>query len=349
MPREPLPNLYRETKRGKPAWYFRVGKGPRTRIRGAYSSAEFKAAYDAAAAGNGKPERTRGPVEGSVSWALALYRKSQAWAALSLATRRQRDNIFKHVESAYGATAVKAISRADIVASRDKRADRPAAARHFVDAMRGMFEWLVDAEMLRVDPTAGVKVAKVETEGFAPWTADDVAAFRNRWPLGTRERVAFEVLRQTGLRRGDAVCVGCPHLKDGVIRIQTEKTGTWVAIAASDTLLAAIAAGPCGELTFIAGERGLPMTKESFGNWFREIANLAGIAKSAHGLRKARATERALDGYSDAELDAEFGWTGRKMASLYTKAASRERLSLAAAERVKQRTQVPSSDIAAAL
>ncbi len=62
---------------------------------------------------------------------------------------------------------------------------------------------------------------------------------------------------------------------------------------------------------------------------------------SAHGLRKAAATVDALAGWSDAELDAKFGWTGRKMASRYTRAASRERLSLAAAERTKARTESP--------
>ena len=61
------------------------------------------------------------------------------------------------------------------------------------------------------------------------------------------------------------------------------------------------------------------MTKESFGNWFRGAVKAAGVAKSAHGLRKAAATADALAGWTDAELDAKYGWTGRKMASLYTK------------------------------
>jgi integrase len=60
-------------------------------------------------------------------------------------------------------------------------------------------------------------------------------------------------LRATGLRRGDAVKVGRPHLRDRAIRINTEKTGERVAIAATDELLEAIAAGPCGEMTFVAG------------------------------------------------------------------------------------------------
>jgi hypothetical protein len=42
---------------------------------------------------------------------------------------------------------------------------------------------------------------------------------------------------------------------------------------------------------------------------------------------QSSATADALAGRSDAELDAKFGWTGRRMASLYTRDASREKLS----------------------
>ena len=46
------------------------------------------------------------------------------------------------------------------------------------------------------------------------------------------------------------------HPNDGVIRIATEKTGERVASAVSASLAEAIAAGPIGELTFIASEQG---------------------------------------------------------------------------------------------
>ena len=141
-------------------------------------------------------------------------RRSQAWATLSLATRRQRENIFRKLGASHGVSKLSAWRRGDVVAGRDKRADRPAAARHFVEALRGFFEWAVEANLLRVDPTAGVKVVKAKTEGFAIWTDDDIAVFRSRWPLGTRERLAFEVIFATGLRRGDAARLGRQHVSE---------------------------------------------------------------------------------------------------------------------------------------
>jgi integrase len=196
-----------------------------------------------------------------------------------------------------------------------------------------------------LNPTEGVKVVSVATEGFAVWTDEDVAAYRARWPLGTHQRVALEVLRETGLRRGDAVPVGPGHVReDGVIRIQTEKTGERVSIAMTETLASAVEAGPTCALTFIVGAGGKPLVKEAFTNMFRTWAKAAKVSKSPHGLRKAAATADALDGYSDAELSAKFGWTGRQMASLYTRSANRERLSLGAAARVKAGTKVPHHD-----
>jgi hypothetical protein len=96
--------------------------------------------------------------------------------------------------------------------------------------MRSFFAWALEAGLVSLNPTDGVKVIASSTGGFAPWTDGDVAAYRIRWPLGTRQRVAFEVLRETGLSRGDAVRIGTPNVRDRVIRLATEKTGERVAI-----------------------------------------------------------------------------------------------------------------------
>lgn len=344
MPRKLPIHLYREINRHKKAvWYFRVDKGPRIRMPGEFGSAEFTAAYDAALNGTAVQRRAKGPEAGTFAWGAQLYMKSQAWATLAPTTREVRGNILRAIENKLGASKLASWKRGDVIAGRDARADRPAAARHFIDTLRGFFRFLIEAEHAATDPTHNVKASRPKTEGHKRWTDEEVAQFRRRWPLGTRERVAFEILRETGLRRGDAVRVGRPHLRDGVIRINTEKTGARVSIAVTDMLDAALAAGPVGEMTFIyAKTPNRPMGKEAFGNWFRNAASAAGVhGKSCHGLRKALATSDAQSGFSDAELDAKFGWTGRQMASLYTREANRERLSLEAQERAKLRTNSP--------
>jgi len=88
--------------------------------------------------------------------------------------------------------------------------------------------------------------------------------------------------------------------------------------------------GPCGDLTFIAGANGRPLTKESFGNEFREACRLACVPGSAHGVRKIAATRAANAGAIVAQLEAIFGWQGGAMASRYTREADRRRLALEA-------------------
>ena len=92
------------------------------------------------------------------------------------------------------------------------------------------------------------------------------------------------------------------------------------------TLQQTLDAGPCGDLTFIVGADGRPMTKESFGNAFRDACRAAGVPGSAHGVRKIAATTAANNGATTSQLKALFGWTSDAMPTLYTRAADRERL-----------------------
>lgn len=336
MPRELDRFVYREINRhGNPVYYFRRGKGPRTRLpdpfrdRDAYDSA-YRTARDAAT-----PPPARKAGHGTLAWLIEQYRASGDYLAFSPATRRQRDNIFRGVKDKAGHLPLIEVTPARIRQGVADRAGTPYQARHFLDAMRGMFEWAVGAEHIAANPALGIRPPKPpEGDGHEPWSADDVARYERRWPAGTKERVWMHVLLYTGLRRGDAVVLGRQHVRDGIATLRTEKTGTEVTIRLPAALVATLAAGPTGDLTYIVGERGAPLVKESFGNLFREACNEAKVNKSAHGLRKLAATIAAEAGASEAELDALFGWTGRKMAALYTRKAERKRLALQAADRI---------------
>jgi integrase len=307
------------------------------------------AAYQSAA--SGKPVTNAGKAAtGSLAWLIARHRETTAWAALSPATRRQRDNIFLGVLRSAGAEPFTKVSRSIIVSGRDRRAATPAQARNFLDAMRGLFRWALEAGHVTTDPTAGVSnPPRQKGNGFPAWTEDDIARYQANWPIGTKERVWLDILLYTGLRRGDAVRLGRQHVKDGIGTIRTEKSGgeITVTIPILSVLAATLAAGPCGDLTFICGERHQPLTKESFGNLFRAAARAAAVKKSSHGVRKIGATRAAENGATVAELEAIFGWRGGGMASLYTRAADRARLAKMAMkklERTPSEQSIPSPD-----
>lgn len=347
MPRPRPPHLHRETSRhGRTVWYVRVGKGPRTRIAAELGTDEFDAHYRAAIEGKPRPKASE-PVHGSLAWLVKRYRETTAWAALSAATKRQRENIFVHVLEKAGHELCSRITSDTITSGRERRASTPAQARNFLDAMRGLFRWAKEAKHVRSDPTAGVKnPPRKKGDGFRPWCEEDVAAFYKRWPIGTRQRVWLDVLLYTGLRRGDAVRIGRQHMRDGIATIKTEKSCETVEVTLPilPTLAATIKAGPCGELTFIAGKSGRPLTKESFGNDFREACRKAGVPGSAHGVRKIAAATAAVNGATTEQLKAIFGWTSDAMAALYVKSANRRRLAIEAMHKLNS-IPAPSDEV----
>ncbi len=351
VPRQRPPHLHREVNRhGRPVWYVRIGKGPRVRIKGEYGSPEFNAGYDAAIGGKPVPVPLQFNAK-TLGWLIERYRDSAAWAKLSPATRRQREGILRAVTETAGRDPITRIDKAAIERGIERRAAKPHAQRHFLQTVRGLFQWAVKAKHADNDPTAGLKSIRPQTEGHTPWPDDWCEKFERRWPFGTRERVAYEVVLQTGLRRGDAVRLGRPHVKNGVATIRTEKhahgkLGEIVTIAITPALQAALDAGPIGDLAFICGEKRRPMKKESFGNWFGEVCRATGIPGTAHGLRKTRATRAANNGATEAELEAMFGWArGSKEAAEYTRKADRVRLALQGSAKLedgnKGRTSIP--------
>jgi integrase len=346
MPRPRPPYLSREvTRHGKPVWYVRVD-GKRTRLRAEYGTAEFEAQYRAALTDRQKHDEGKAGT-GSLAWLIERYRETTAWHSLSATTRLRHERFFRQACEKAGKEPFARITKATIAAARDRRAKTPYYARHFLDAMRSLFRWAVEAGVTQVDPTVGVKNPKQATsDGFRPWTENDVAAYEKRWPLGTRQRVWLDVLLYTGLRRGDAVRLGRPHIRDGIASIKTEKTGTPIVIPILPVLARTLAAGPCGDLTFIAGAGGGPLTKASFSVFFREACHAAGVQGSAHGVRKIAATRAANAGATVAELEAIFGWEGGRMASLYTRDADRVRLAKKAMHKLVTENEEPTSIVA---
>lgn len=346
MPRRRPPHLQREkTRHGLMTWYVRIGKGKRVRIRAEFGTPEFDTEYQAALAGrpvNAKPsEDVR-----SLAWLIARYRETTAWGVLSMATRRQRENIFKHVLDSAGHQPYARITEAEIMKGRERRAKTPAQARNFLDAMRGLFRWAKEAKHVKTDPTLGVKnPPRQKGDGFIAWTEENVAAYEARWPIGTRQRVWLDVLLYTGLRRGDAVRIGRQHVREGIATLKTEKSqgNVEVSLPILPVLQATLDAGPTGDLTYICGANGKPLTKESFGTSFKEACKAAGVPGSAHGVRKIAATTAANNGATVAELEAIFGWSGGTMASLYTRAADRRRLARHAIDKLEnaERTSIP--------
>lgn len=328
--KKPLPPHVQveRSRHGKTVYYYRAGAGqPRVRLP-APNDKTFKAAYAAAMAG--EPQRPMREASGTLAWLIARYKESSRFASLAPSTRQMRDNILQHVVKESGAVPYAAIRQRHISEGVARR--KPHAGNNFRKVMSQLFAWAVKMEYVAVNPAQNADRNKISSKGFHAWTVAEVDRYLQRWPLGTREHLAICILLFTGLRRSDVYRLGRQHVTDGVISIETEKTGTWVHIPVCVPLQRAIDAAPTGDLIFLATAGGMPFrSAASFGNWFGKACRAADVPGRAHGLRKAGATIAAEAGASAHQLMAMFGWTKLEEAERYTRGADRKRSAAVAA------------------
>lgn len=342
MPRQRYQYVQRQvTRHGKVVWYFRIGEGPRSRLPGEYGSEEFTAAWRALIAG--QQVETKPVSKFTLRWLVDKYFESAAFKGLAPSTQDNRRRILNNVCETGGAIVLSQITRATIAAGRDRRADTPHAAINFMKIMGYLFEWAVDAGYMKENPARGVKRPKVKSDGFKPWTAEDVIAFYRTHAHGTQARLAIEMILFTGLRRGDVWKIGPQHIRNDVIEIKAEKNKAALFIPLHPILKESLERVKTGHLAYLVTPvHGRPFkSKESFGNWFGDMCAAAGVKSRAHGIRKTVAQQLAEAGGSNAELKALFGWSSDAMAALYTRNADKRKLAEAAAEKLKGNSLSP--------
>jgi integrase len=210
----------------------------------------------------------------------------------------------------------------------------PASALNFRKAMRGFLEHCLSLNFIKADPLASVKLVEVKSAGHHTWTAEECQQFEAHHKIGTRERLAYELLLQAGQARCDVVRMGRQHVRNGMLTMGRQKTGVLFHVQVTPSLQQAIDAMPVSNhMTYLLTSFGKPFKAAGFGNWFREACNNANLPKrcTSHGLRKAAATYFAEQGATDHQLMAWFGWTSISQAQVYTRAANRKRMAEAAA------------------
>jgi integrase len=216
-----------------------------------------------------------------------------------------------------------------------------AAANNWLRMVRMLMKFAVAVGMRSDDPTLGIKAIRSRSEGFKTWADSHIAVYREHHGLGTRARLAMELLLNVGMRRGDVVQIGRQHLRDGEFSFCTQKTKALIdSVPLLPELAEAMDAMETKHLTFLVTEFGKPFSPAGFGNWFRDRCDEAGVPKgyAAHGLRKASATRLAEQGATAHQLMTWFGWTTLKEAERYTRAANKRNLARSAGQMLKART-----------
>jgi len=237
---------------GRPRFYLRRPGHVKIPLPGLPWSPEFMEARQTALEGSsGKVDiGAKRTIAGSVNAGLASYYSSGAFKALAPSTQSMRRNILERFREAHGDKRIGLMPRKAIQAILDSKT--PAAARNWKKTLRGFITHCLSLDLMTVDPLAGVVMTKMKTKGHHPWVSDECAKFERHHPLGTRARLAYELLLQAGQSRCDVVRMGRQHVRNGLMTMRRQKTGVSFNIEMQPSLNEAIEAMPASNhLTFL--------------------------------------------------------------------------------------------------
>lgn len=317
---------------GNPRFYLRIPGEPRRAMPDAPpDSPTFLRAHADAMAGKVTPKAGTWPA-GSIGAAITAYLASDHYLTRAASTRAVWHRMLKDIARLYGRGSLAGLEPRHIRADLHRLPAHPANNR--LKVWRALARWCVHAGLRDSDFTYGmVKRDTPRSDGHVPWTLDDAGKFRDRWQIGTAQRLAFELLIHTGASRADVVRLGPGNVtKDGWLQYKRRKSGTlsivpWTCPApawfpASPHVLACVEQAPRA-LTWLCTARGLPRSDKAFGAWFVSAARTAGIedGKTAHGVRKLLAVTMAERGASPDQRMAILGHDSTSQTLHYSAAA----------------------------
>lgn len=333
-------------RHGKEHYRFRKAGCPSGYLPGYPGSADFQAALEAFRAGVPAPVPDRVLARSTADLVARFYRSATFLKAGDQHRKTVRGILepfraqfaddmvanfrFDHIEIVLQECAEKRVVGKRTVGG-------PGAAANLHDQLKRLFAYAIRLGWIDRNPAEQAELPVKNTRvGFHSWSEDEIAAFQRRHPLGSKARLALELMLWTGLRRSDAVRVGPQHLKNGRITLTAGKTGKLVDVLAAPDLLRAIASMPAvGLTTLLVTDYGRPFTVNGFGGWFRDRCDEAGLPQcTAHGLRKALARRAADLGATQQQLKAVGQWSSDSDVAVYTADVEQRALADAAVAKV---------------
>ncbi|MGP3699171.1 tyrosine-type recombinase/integrase [Rhodobacter sp. NSM] len=294
---------------------------------------EFIAAWARAEAS--KPDHTPKNDGGTVAATIRALRASKKWKALAQSTRTALRFHLERIEAAHGTLPIKGLRQQHIEADLSKLDPNPANAS--LKVWRHIFAQAKADRLIVSDPSHEIRKQVAKGAGHEPWSHAEVARFRDRWPVGTPQRAAFEVLAWTGCRVSDACRLTRGMIDGGVMSFRQQKTGGWAHVpwtaalpswaagweAERQITLSAIEAC-AGELLLIQTMYRKARTVKGLSNYISAAAVSAKVVgRTAHGLRKYRLSAIAECGGSAHAIMAWGGHASLSEAEAYTRAANR--------------------------
>lgn len=320
---------------GKVRRYLRRSGQRLVPLPGAPGSAEFMEAYQTAIKNKAAPSSRHGA--GTFGRLAEDYFRSVEFANLKPNSKALYHFAIDPVAREHGHRLIR-----DLPVDKARKivqaigAAKPGMANLTLAVLKRLMRYAIESGWRNDNPFSTVKPYKIGSRHT--WTEDEMAAYEKRWPLGTRERLAYALLLYTDQRGGDVVRMRRADIKGGCIRVKQQKTGTELMIPIHPALNAAMKAGPAKGLHLIGDEHGRPIIRPTLTVLITRAAREAGLPRHCvpHGLRKAMMRRLAEDGATTKQIQAISGHRSLREVERYTLAAEQERLARSAMRKLRE-------------
>jgi site-specific recombinase XerD len=169
--------------------------------------------------------------------------------------------------------------------------DSPISATKKLERLRSFFRFCAGMKWVEENPADALKAPKVKPKPTLPFVAEEVGKIlaavesyptKNSFGYDNRARLrAFVLLlRYSGLRIRDTVCLRRDRIKDGKLMIYTQKTGQPVYVPLPPVVIESLVKSGDGELLFWSGH-GNP--KSAVADWQRSLRRLFTLAGVENG------------------------------------------------------------------
>ncbi|WP_157937736.1 tyrosine-type recombinase/integrase [Oceaniglobus roseus] len=272
-----------------------------------------------------RPPGTTTPRSGTFAWAVDLYLTSPHWTKeISEGTRAQRGPILRRYVEAQGERPLSTITPELIEVALFAKGGHSAVNEY--KALKPVFDYARGLRFIAKNPMLAVEIKKPKIKGFPTADAADIERFMGLWPVGTVERLLFDLALFTGAGRSDLAVIGRHNIIEGLLTYHRRKTGAVAEVPLTAELRAVIRRTPDIAPAFILNGYGKPYAPGSLGNLFGEAARAAGMTARLHGLRKAFCCYWAAQGATTHQIAAMAGHITLSEVERYTRAADRTRM-----------------------
>lgn len=329
-------HVRRVVARGKPYYYFQRYRGTdREEKRVAMIGEPYDCdglpiplwweQYRKLAGGSEKREA------GTFSGLISVYKQSPEFLSLSDNSRKAYSRCLADILRVWGNLRVAGVQPKHVLALRDHKAAKPAAANYTIRVLSTLLAWSVPRGYRDDNPCQFVKMIK-GGDSYEPWSWEQIAFFRDN-VIKPELWWAAALALYTGQRQGDCLAMRWIEVQGEWVSVCQQKTGKRLKIPMHRDLQAVLASVPKRSLTILSNTKEASWTTDGFKtSWGKEMsrpemASLKGLV--FHGLRKSAVVFLLEAGCTSAEVAAITGQS-MQMVEHYARQVSQQKLAAAA-------------------